>query len=469
MNFDAAALWTILKKNLYCPETELFYDYRTSADPAERFALLPTAEEIGVDFPNPCGWGTGMEDCSLNGGLALELCRIYEPDCGFASQLVSGLERCAYIHGRTGFAARGVSVRAPLCCYSNTSRDQLTLAVYGVWRVIHSMAPEPRLRKRCAALLAAYAVWCERVIVPENDFSFRRLDGRPALVSKMWECDAHEMLRLPMVYAAAFEATGDEHWRELACTLLEPGLEATLRGDGMELWWDLPPEDTFQVLKRVYKIPEAVYRENLKRYADILGAQDFLKQPVRQLSLGQRMRAEILAVLLHAPKILFLDEPTIGLDVAVKKQIRDLLRIINRETGVTVLLTSHDMKDIDTVCDRMIVIDHGRLAVDDAVENVKKKYGTKETVEIEVEGDLSIQNQAEAEFLLPRQAVCVREGNLIRCSYDRKDLNAAAVIQAVMDRYKILDVKVKEADIDDVVEEIYREGADGRRQSKDRD
>lgn len=240
MNFDAAALWTILKKNLYCPETELFYDYRTSADPAERFALLPTAEEIGVDFPNPCGWGTGMEDCSLNGGLALELCRIYEPDCGFASRLVSGLERCAYIHGRTGFAARGVSVRAPLCCYSNTSRDQLTLAVYGVWRVIHSMAPEPRLRKRCAALLAAYAVWCERVIVPENDFSFRRLDGRPALVSKMWECDAHEMLRLPMVYAAAFEATGDEHWRELACTLLEPGLEATLRGDGMELWWDLP-------------------------------------------------------------------------------------------------------------------------------------------------------------------------------------------------------------------------------------
>ena len=159
MNFDAAALWTILKKNLYCPETELFYDYRTSADPAERFALLPTAEEIGVDFPNPCGWGTGMEDCSLNGGLALELCRIYEPDCGFASRLVSGLERCAYIHGRTGFAARGVSVRAPLCCYSNTSRDQLTLAVYGVWRVIHSMAPEPRLRKRCAALLAAYAVW----------------------------------------------------------------------------------------------------------------------------------------------------------------------------------------------------------------------------------------------------------------------------------------------------------------------
>lgn len=229
-----------------------------------------------------------------------------------------------------------------------------------------------------------------------------------------------------------------------------------LFGQRSQLWWDLPPEDTFQVLKRVYKIPETIYRENLYKYAEILGAQDFLKQPVRQLSLGQRMRAEILAVLLHNPKILFLDEPTIGLDVAVKKQIRNLLRIINRETGATILLTSHDMKDIDSVCDRMIVIDHGKLVVDDAVENVKKKYGTKETVEIEVEGDLN----SPGDFLLPFRAVCEMEGNLLRYSYDRKDLNAAAVIQTVMNRYKILDVKVKEADIDDVVEEIYKEGAD---------
>ena len=229
-----------------------------------------------------------------------------------------------------------------------------------------------------------------------------------------------------------------------------------LFGQRSQLWWDLPPEDTFQVLKRVYKIPETVYQENLQKYAEILGAQDFLRQPVRQLSLGQRMRAEILAVLLHNPRILFLDEPTIGLDVAVKKQIRNLLRVINRETGATILLTSHDMKDIDSVCDRMIVIDHGKLAVDDAVENVKKKYGTKETVEIEVEGDLN----SPGDFALPFRAGCEIEGNLIRCSYDRKEMNAAAVIQAVMERYKIMDVKVKEADIDDVVEEIYKEGAE---------
>ena len=225
-----------------------------------------------------------------------------------------------------------------------------------------------------------------------------------------------------------------------------------LFGQRSQLWWDLPPEDTFQVLKRVYKIPEKVYQENLKKYSEILETVDFMMQPVRQLSLGQRMRVEILAILLHNPKILFLDEPTIGLDVAIKKQIRTLLRAINKEAGMTILLTSHDMKDIDSVCDRMIVIDHGEIVVDNTVEQVKKKYGVKETVEIEVEETHKIPET----FLFPAQVQCIREGNLIKCSYDRKELNAAAIIQTIMDNYKIVDVKVKAADIDDVVEEIYR-------------
>ncbi len=225
-----------------------------------------------------------------------------------------------------------------------------------------------------------------------------------------------------------------------------------LFGQRSQLWWDLPPEDTFQVLKRVYKIPEKVYQENLKKYSEILETVDFMMQPVRQLSLGQRMRVEILAILLHNPKILFLDEPTIGLDVAIKKQIRTLLRAINKEAGMTILLTSHDMKDIDSVCDRMIVIDHGEIVVDNTVEQVKKKYGVKETVEIEVEETHKIPEI----FLFPAQVQCIREGNLIKCSYDRKELNAAAIIQTIMDNYKIVDVKVKAADIDDVVEEIYR-------------
>ena len=225
-----------------------------------------------------------------------------------------------------------------------------------------------------------------------------------------------------------------------------------LFGQRSQLWWDLPPEDTFQVLKRVYKIPEKVYQENLKKYSEILETVDFMMQPVRQLSLGQRMRVEILAILLHNPKILFLDEPTIGLDVAIKKQIRTLLRAINKEAGMTILLTSHDMKDIDSVCDRMIVIDHGEIVVDNTVEQVKKKYGVKETVEIEVEETHKIPEI----FFFFSQVQCIREGNLIKCSYDRKELNAAAIIQTIMDNYKIVDVKVKAADIDDVVEEIYR-------------
>ena len=226
-----------------------------------------------------------------------------------------------------------------------------------------------------------------------------------------------------------------------------------LFGQRSQLWWDLPPEDTFQVLKRVYKIPDSIYRQNMDKYSKILGAEEFLKQPERQHKLGQRMRAEILAILLHNPKVLFLDEPTIGLDVAVKKQIRNLLRMINQETGATILLTSHDMKDIDSVCERMIVIDKGKLAVDDSVENVKKRYGTKETIEIEVEGE----GAEEKKLLFPPQIKLVVEGNFIKCSYDLRDINAATVIQEVVGKYRIVDVKVKEADIDDVVEEIYGE------------
>ena len=127
--------------------------------------------------------------------------------------------------------------------------------------------------------------------------------------------------------------------------------------------------------------------------------------------------------------------------------------MINQETGATILLTSHDMKDIDSVCERMIVIDKGKLAVDDSVENVKKRYGTKETIEIEVEGE----GLEEKKLLFPPRIKLVVKGNLIKCSYDLRYMNAATIIQEVVSKYRIVDVKVKEADIDDVVEEIYGE------------
>jgi ABC-2 type transport system ATP-binding protein len=135
-------------------------------------------------------------------------------------------------------------------------------------------------------------------------------------------------------------------------------------GQRIQLWWDLPLVDSFELLRHIYKVPADRYRTNLARFRDVLELDPFLRTPVRQLSLGQRIRGELTAAMLHGPELLFLDEPTIGLDVVAKQRVRDFLVEINREDGVTVLLTTHDLGDIERLCERLLVIDHGSLIWD---------------------------------------------------------------------------------------------------------
>ena len=241
-------LWNQLQNCLYHPEMELIYDYVTDRNPDHRFDHLPSAEEIAASFPNPCGWSTGMEDCMLNAGSALDILRLRREEEGsspektsFACHLLNGIHRCATVHGRTGFIARGITPRDGKSCYSNSSRDQFTLAVYGVWRFLRAFpdAPEPA-RRQARELLRAVACYCEQVVTPEHDYDLGRLDGGRAIVSKMWQCSAHEMLRLPMIYAAAFEATGDTHWLDATNRYIAPGLEETLKVTSRECGWDIP-------------------------------------------------------------------------------------------------------------------------------------------------------------------------------------------------------------------------------------
>lgn len=222
-------------------------------------------------------------------------------------------------------------------------------------------------------------------------------------------------------------------------------------GQRSQLWWELPVEDTLLLLKKVYKVSDENYERNLKRYGKILEMEDYLKQPVRQLSLGQRMRAELLACLMHNPQILFLDEPTIGLDVVVKKQIRQLLREINHEEHITIVLTSHDMKDIDIVCDRLIVINHGQIVIDDSVEQIKNTYRTRETLIV------TLEHEVESKCFLPFSDMDIREeeGNWI-VSYDKKAFNSAEVIKYIMDRHKIKNFQIVTSDIDEIIENIYK-------------
>jgi ABC-2 type transport system ATP-binding protein len=148
-------------------------------------------------------------------------------------------------------------------------------------------------------------------------------------------------------------------------------------GQRSQLWWDVPISDSFELLRDIYRIPQAEYRQNVELLVETLDLADFLNTPLRQVSLGQKMRAELAASLLHSPKILFLDEPTIGLDAVSKLAVRQFIKTINREKHVTVILTTHDMNDIEALTDRVILIGHGRILRDGSLADIKREFGER--------------------------------------------------------------------------------------------
>lgn len=152
-------------------------------------------------------------------------------------------------------------------------------------------------------------------------------------------------------------------------------------GQKTQLWWDIPVIETFQLLKNIYEIPETQYQENMKLFSEILTLDEFMQLPARKLSLGQRVRADIASSLLHNPEVLFLDEPTIGLDVAVKQRIYQFLRYINQERKTTILLTSHDLKDMEALCQRLIILEQGNIIFDNKMERIFEQYPEDTTLE----------------------------------------------------------------------------------------
>lgn len=152
-------------------------------------------------------------------------------------------------------------------------------------------------------------------------------------------------------------------------------------GQKTQLWWDIPVIETFRLLKNIYEIPTEQYERNMKQFGEILGLDEFLQQPARKLSLGQRVRADMAAALLHEPPVLFLDEPTIGLDVAVKQRIYEFLRYINKEKRTTILLTSHDLNDLESLCERLIILEEGEILFDDRMEKIFEWYPEGTTLE----------------------------------------------------------------------------------------
>ena len=216
-------------------------------------------------------------------------------------------------------------------------------------------------------------------------------------------------------------------------------------GQRVQLWWDLPLLDSFELLRHIYKVPADRYRANLAAFRELLDLDPFLETPVRQLSLGQRIRGELVASLLHDPEVVFLDEPTIGLDVVARQRVREFLAEVNRERGVTVMLTTHDLADIERLCERILIIDHGKVIYDGGIPELKERYGEERALVVDHEEPgppLDLPGARVEEVDGPRQVLRFRG-------------SAAELTAAVAARARIVDLTIREPDIEEIVRRIY--------------
>ncbi|MFD5031895.1 ATP-binding cassette domain-containing protein [Streptomyces sp. NPDC058220] len=218
-------------------------------------------------------------------------------------------------------------------------------------------------------------------------------------------------------------------------------------GQRTTLWWDLPLIDSYRLMHRMYRVPDARFRVNLERCVELLDLGELLDVPVRQLSLGQRMRGDIAAALLHDPEVLYLDEPTIGLDVISKAKVREFLRDLNAERGTTVLLTTHDLTDIEQLCKRVMVIDHGKLLYDGALAGLHEVGESERTLVVDLERELP-------PIELPGARAVKVEGPRQWLSFPATE-SAAPLVARIAAEYPLMDLSVREPDIEAVIAKMY--------------
>jgi ABC-2 type transport system ATP-binding protein len=220
-------------------------------------------------------------------------------------------------------------------------------------------------------------------------------------------------------------------------------------GQKTQLWWDLPVKESFKLLKEIYEVSDEDYEKRIDEFDEVLQLSDFWDQPVRKLSLGQKMRCELAAAFLHHPKIVYLDEPTIGLDVAVKERIRDFIKKMNRDKNITVMLTTHDIGDIEDLCDRIVVLDEGKKIYDGQLDALVNRFSsrrlvleTEDVIEPDIEGIKDIQ----------------KPNGKTEIVFDRDVISAPDLMKEILERYDVSDFQIREPDIEAVVKKIYNEG-----------
>ena len=237
-------------------------------------------------------------------------------------------------------------------------------------------------------------------------------------------------------------------WKERTAHVREIGV---VFGQRSQLWWDVPVADSFDLIRDIYRIGDDAYRRTLTRLTDLLDLGELLKTPVRQLSLGQRMRCEIAASLLHSPKILFLDEPTIGLDAVSKIAVRDFIRAINRENGTTVILTTHDMQDIEALTERILLIGRGRILLDGSLSELTTRHSARKTIHVAYE-------RSHLPSFEQMKVLKDRDGHA-EIALDTAVLSVPEAISLLSSQVEIRDLSVSGETVEELVVSLYQEFA----------
>jgi len=228
-------------------------------------------------------------------------------------------------------------------------------------------------------------------------------------------------------------------------------------GQRSQLWWDIGVIESFRLLRKVYRVGEADFKRRLDELVETLQLQELLNRPVRKLSLGQRMRCELVAALLHQPSILFLDEPTIGLDIVVKTEIREFLKRLNREHGTTILLTTHDLQDIEALCSRVIMLDDGRIIYDGGLGELKERWSKGREVQFQFTAPVGL--DAANAWTRGMNVRWTRENELTARVWIPREMNVSDVLSRVVGAAEISDIKIFETNTDEIVREIYKTGS----------
>ncbi len=219
-------------------------------------------------------------------------------------------------------------------------------------------------------------------------------------------------------------------------------------GQKSQLQWDLPVIDSFELLRAIYRIPEEKYKRNLERFTEMLDMKGFINQPVRQLSLGQRMRSDIVASLLHSPEIVFFDEPTIGVDIIGKETIRNFIKELNEQDKVTMIFTTHDMQDIEQTCKRIIIIDKGSLMYDGSLQDIRNKYGTSRRLIAEFNEETAV---------APIKNVIIEDlkDRKVSFTFDNNVVDVNKLMHEVLEKYSVHDITVAEPEIESIIQKMY--------------